>query len=260
MGGFEWDNELYHHGIKGQRWGVRRYQNADGSLTPLGEKRYYEILKNSNLNTGRKEAVEKQKAIAGVKTVGRVEVVSKGSTFQRIADVGEGIDSRRKYVSLLKDDNDRYKSMSSLLNTKNKGLEKVYNYEATKDIKIADEKKVLDYIIKEYGDETLKEASDFISKYNNIDSILSPFNKHYNSLRKKDKKMLLKIRETYLKNLNTVDSVIGKILASNEKSASETFSHFKKMGYDAIIDVQDKLAFSDFPLILLDPKSSIKFK
>ncbi len=33
-------NELYHHGIKGQRWGVRRYQNEDGSLTPAGEKRY----------------------------------------------------------------------------------------------------------------------------------------------------------------------------------------------------------------------------
>ena len=31
---------LVHHGIKGQRWGVRRFQNEDGSLTPLGRKRY----------------------------------------------------------------------------------------------------------------------------------------------------------------------------------------------------------------------------
>lgn len=32
--------ELYHHGIIGQRWGVRRYQNPDGSLTDEGQRRY----------------------------------------------------------------------------------------------------------------------------------------------------------------------------------------------------------------------------
>lgn len=32
--------ELYHWGKKGMKWGVRRYQNKDGSLTPAGKKRY----------------------------------------------------------------------------------------------------------------------------------------------------------------------------------------------------------------------------
>lgn len=34
------EDELYHHGIKGQKRGIRRYQNEDGSLTPEGLIRY----------------------------------------------------------------------------------------------------------------------------------------------------------------------------------------------------------------------------
>lgn len=34
------DIELFHHGTKGMHWGIRRYQNPDGSLTPEGRKRY----------------------------------------------------------------------------------------------------------------------------------------------------------------------------------------------------------------------------
>ena len=34
-----WRNELYHHGIKGQKWGIRRFQNKDGTLTEAGKKR-----------------------------------------------------------------------------------------------------------------------------------------------------------------------------------------------------------------------------
>lgn len=36
-----WDDELYHHGIIGQRWGIRRWQNKDGTYNEAGKKRYF---------------------------------------------------------------------------------------------------------------------------------------------------------------------------------------------------------------------------
>lgn len=45
LGGRFYDSsELYHHGIEGQRWGVRRFQNEDGSLTAEGRERYSDSL------------------------------------------------------------------------------------------------------------------------------------------------------------------------------------------------------------------------
>ena len=41
---WSYNNELYHWGIKGMKWGVRRYQNKDGTLTPLGKQRLQEKI------------------------------------------------------------------------------------------------------------------------------------------------------------------------------------------------------------------------
>lgn len=41
------DIVLKHHGVKGMKWGVRRYQNKDGSLTNAGKKRYDRDLRES---------------------------------------------------------------------------------------------------------------------------------------------------------------------------------------------------------------------
>ena len=40
VAGIPCSGELYHHGIKGQKWGIRRYQNEDGTLTAAGKERY----------------------------------------------------------------------------------------------------------------------------------------------------------------------------------------------------------------------------
>ena len=76
-------NELQHWGIKGQKWGVRRYQNADGSLTPAGIKRYRDEAGDieRRLNTNKRE----------------MTVDDYQNAIKKTKSVGEGIDSVRKF-------------------------------------------------------------------------------------------------------------------------------------------------------------------
>jgi len=50
---YAYDNSpsLSHHGTKGMHWGVRRYQNPDGTLTEEGKKRYYKETRRDVMNT-----------------------------------------------------------------------------------------------------------------------------------------------------------------------------------------------------------------
>lgn len=71
-------DELYHHGILGQKWGIRRYQNEDGSLTSEGRKRY-----------GLKEYKAERAKL-------RVEGENRSKAAKRINEINNEMDRLRK--------------------------------------------------------------------------------------------------------------------------------------------------------------------
>ena len=94
--------ELYHHGIKGQKWGIRRFQNPDGTLTEAGRKRYgtVENLKaKRTLKQINKEESEKKKAISSGK-VADIQKISTKLTDEEMAEAFKRISYEQKLAQL----------------------------------------------------------------------------------------------------------------------------------------------------------------
>ena len=70
VAGIPYSDELFHYGIKGQKWGIRRFQNEDGTLTPAGKSRYGNDVKDTieNFRTGKNKVQRKVDELKNGKT------------------------------------------------------------------------------------------------------------------------------------------------------------------------------------------------
>ena len=259
------DNDLIHHGIKGQKWGVRRYQNKDGSLTAEGRSRYnQESQKLRKEDQPYKESNRIEKYY-GIKHIDEdTDTIKQGAVFYRITTDDEPLDSTRKYVSITKDDRDMYVEESDfLVGDKDRDTVAEIQYTSNKELKVATPKKIKEEMDKFMGTDKVKVID--------VDDL------HHIAGEKAAKKFLRKYGDLPISTLSLKPEenakIFGKDLTSS-KIASEAvrksfdyavmdrekhnkfMDSLKKQGYQAMLDINDS-QWLEYPLVLLSPDKDI---
>lgn len=86
---------LEHHGVKGQKWGVRRFQNKDGTRTALGKKR--ESSPDAKEKEARKSDVKNRRTMSDADLKKRIERMRLEKEYKTLVD--EDTAPGKKYVS-----------------------------------------------------------------------------------------------------------------------------------------------------------------
>lgn len=276
------DGELYHWGIKGQKWGVRRFQKKDGSLTPAGKKRYddsgqpkkskhrtklEEAYRKRGLSQEEAEAAaskrirtEKILGAAAVLTVGacatyiavksrknRIDgVIKAGETMQRI----EMRDTDGKlhdvfYASKGKHDNKRYYNMLGATRQRQTGQAFLMNLESSDDIKVASRRN---------AEKVFKDLYNSDQEFRL--RVCQSANQHFSGQNKIDPNKLLRGNTAETRKLyENFNSNLIDIRQRGNGADKKFYNALKSKGYGAIQDIND-MKFSGYnaknPLIVFD--------
>ena len=260
-------DELRHHGIKGQRWGVRRFQEEDGSLTPAGKERYdddnkkqiqneKQDVKKNTIFTKRNIAIGATAAVAALAVIGYMRY-NKNSNAVRSKPM-EIIAGKKIDVDKLSDVDRVIKKGTKFQRISSKSFEDYT--EAGKTIYASFEKK--DNRI--YAEDMVKNIQSWRSSGIIQDRDTNVY-KHTMTMNK-DVKVASpkKVAEAYKKatgNTEIEQHKYMKFITGLSNRDNETnnnfFNELRKMGYNAIIDENDAGHYTKSPLILLNPGSDV---
>ena len=288
-------NELYHYGIKGMRWGVRRYQYADGSLTPAGQKRY------NNRGNSRTERIYKLTSMSVKEAVNSARTVAtgsqyvdtylkKGTTFARI-QTSKDFENFAFYATYKKSDQDKYlglfgKNLKSRTATEAKRAEKLAEKTGDKE-DLAKAKELRErsdnmkvYQLKLETIKKLKVPSDENAGHITANLLKEPeFKKNVEvSIQDSKEKMRRPAQQVLFKQAQNALRKDPSKMSSSEKIAvykalnlsltnhnpqeiaaqNRFYSELKKKGYNALLDYNDR-EYSSYhakrPMIVFDTDS-----
>lgn len=287
------NGELYHHGIKGQKWGIRRFQNTDGSLKSAGKKRYdrekkkqahHDKIVNKYIKEGlskkdaevaalKREKVEKILKVAGAITLTAAAAYVAYNHYDKVTDrildtstelhnisvnSNKGVEDAF-YASYQKMDRMKYRGLYG----KSKNPNDVYDMsiKINDKIKIASEKSGLNALKKAVKRNGIS-MEDIKNQTNDIATSIIANPLYANNVKAQ---ALLAMRSAKKGKINdSVYRMINMGLVGDDDQSKRIkdnlYKTLKSSGYNGVIDINDK-KLSGYgtknPLIIFDGKDNL---